>query len=149
MDKGQFEGLLVIGGGVGAKAKGAGGSSSCVSEEGQVDVGIVLIGKVGVGQGGQGGQGGQSRNVVVIKLDDGFSSIADISTAIAVAETDRHGLLDLVVAETQVGPLVAIVGGSRCELFSLVFVFADNSGVGDVIGVFEESDFVSEGDVGA
>ena len=56
MDEGEFKGLLVVGGGVGAKAKGPGGSSSCVPEEGQVDVGIVLVCKVGVGQGGQGSQ---------------------------------------------------------------------------------------------
>ena len=148
MNEGQFESLLVVGGGVGAKTKGSGGSSSSIPEEGQVDVGIVFVCKVGVAQRRQSRQGGQGRDVIVIKLDNSFSSVADISTAIAVAEADRHGLLDLIVAETQGGPLVAVMGGSRCKLFSLVLVFAYDSWVGHVVGVFKKSDFVGEGDVG-
>ena len=148
MYEGKFEGLLVIGCGIGAKTKGSGGSSSGIPEEGQVDVGIVLVCKVGVAQRRQSRQGGQGRDVIVIKLDNSFSSVADISTAIAVAEADRHDLLNLVVAETQGGPLVAVMGGSRCKLFSLVFVFAYNCRVGHIVGVFKQSDFVGEGDVG-
>ena len=45
--------------------------------------------------------------------------------------------------------MVAVMGGSRSKLFSLVFVLADDGGVGDVVGIFEQSDLVGEGDVGA